>query len=236
MAVLKSERLKTLKAKVKAEMLRRSKTGSVAAYGGADYDYSVAPGPGTVTQQEHLDKLSIPMSAVNADAVPRKTGPRVVTEEELANMETRVTVWAARTLTDRSASDCKAGCTGTCYTGCVTGCSGCGSGCPNGCSGCGSGCPNGCSGCGSGCPNGCSGCGSGCGSGCSGGCSDNCASGCPTGCQGGCSSNCASGCPAGCSIGCGNGCGTECSTGCSGCGSGCGDSCTATCGHIMVSA
>ena len=47
MAVLKSERLKTLKAKVKAEMLRRSKSGSVAAYGGADYDYSVAPGPGT---------------------------------------------------------------------------------------------------------------------------------------------------------------------------------------------
>lgn len=203
MAVLKAERFTALKAKVKAEMLRRNQSGSVASYGGASYDYTVTPAAGKVLLQEHLDKLSVPMSAVNSTSIPGKTGQRVVTEAELSAMEAKVAAWAARSITDTSGSDCKSGCTGTCYTGCATGCTGCGSGCPDSCTSCGSGCPTGCSGCGSGCPDGCSGCGSGCPDGCSG-----CGSGCPDGCSG-----CGSGCPDGCK-GCGSTCGLACSSDC----------------------
>ena len=162
MAVIKANRLTALKAKVKTEMLRRNQSGSVASYGGAAYDYTVPPAPGTVIRQEHLDKLSVPLSAVNSGDVPGRTGNRVVSETELSTMEAKVTAWSARSITDRSGSDCRSGCTGTCYTTCATGCTGCGSGCPNTCTGCGSGCPNTCTGCGSGCPNTCSSCGSGC--------------------------------------------------------------------------
>ena len=63
MAVLKAERFTTLKSKVKAEVLRRNKSGSVASYGGAAYDYKIQPAKGTVILQEHLDKLSVPLSA-----------------------------------------------------------------------------------------------------------------------------------------------------------------------------
>lgn len=43
MAVVKAERFTSLKAMVKAEVLRRNRSGSVASYGGAAYDYSVQP-------------------------------------------------------------------------------------------------------------------------------------------------------------------------------------------------
>ena len=206
MSVVKAERFAALKAKVKAEMLRRNQSGSVASYGGAAYDYTTAPAAGRTVRREHRDKLIEPMRAVNSDVIPAARG--VISESELQNLETRAAVWAARSITDKSGSDCKSGCAGTCYTGCATGCSGCSGSCSGGCSGCGSGCP-------ASCPSGCSGC-SGCGSGCPGGCSG-CGSGCPGGCSG-----CGSGCPSGCS-GCGNG----------SCGVTCGHSCKVTCGSSV---
>lgn len=212
MSVVNAERFIELKAKVKAEMLRRNKSGSVAAYGGTAYDYTVPPAAGKTIRQEHRDKLVEPMRAINSELVLASVGT-VIKEDELANLETRAAVLAVRSMTDQSGSDCKSGCTGTCYTGCATGCSGCGSGCPTGCSGscltscsgscltscsdceggcfgCGSGCPDGCSGCGSGCPGGCSGCGS--------GCSGSCLGSCDTGCYETCYSHCSAGCPDGC--------------------------------------
>ena len=221
MSVVKADRFTALKAKVKAEMQRRNQSGSVAGYGGSSYDYAVAPAAGGVVRAEHRDKLVTPMRAVNSDVVPASVGS-VVKESELANLETRVTAWSARSMTDQSGSDCKAGCTGTCYTGCATGCSGCGSGCPSSCSGCGSGCPNGCSGCGSGCPTGCSSCGGSCSTGCGDGC-DGC-SGCGSGCAGGCS---------GCGNLCEGGCGSSCQDGCTGCGS-CGNACSYGCGSSCI--
>ncbi len=213
MSVVKADRFTALKAKVKAEMLRRNQSGSVAAYGGSEYDYAQPPEKGGLVRSEHREKVITPMRAVNSDLVDEVQGA-AIGEEELADMETRVDVWAARSITDRSGSDCKSGCTGTCYTGCTTGCSGCGSGCPTGCSGCGSGCPTGCSGCGSGCPTGCSGCGSGCGDACA---------GCGTGCYGGCL-----GCGGNCSA-CGGGCGAECSVGCASCSVSCSSACDYKC-------
>ena len=181
MAIVKAERFTALKAKVKAEMLRRDQSGSVAAYGGSAYDYTEPPAARKTIRQEHRDKLAGPMSAVNSRDIPATSGAKPVTEAEVSAMETKIAVWAARPITDNSGSDCRSGCTGTCYTGCT----GCGSGCPTGCSGCGSGCPTGCSGCGSGCPVGCS---TGCVSYCAGACAQGCAIDCGSGCSSACSS------------------------------------------------
>lgn len=215
MAVVSAARFTALKSKVKAEMKRRCRSGSVASYGGTAYDYTTTPAQGGIILKEHRDKLTVPLAAVNSNAVPNTSGEKIISETELSNMEARVTAWSARSITDRSGTDCKSGCTGTCYTGCTTGCYGCGSGCPDGCYGCGSGCPDGCSGCGSGCPDGCSGCGSGCPGSCTG-----CGSGCPSGCSG-CGTGCANGCR-----GCDSVCNDDCTTACyQDCNNECGDSC-----------
>lgn len=189
MSVVKADRFTALKAKVKAEMLRRNKSGSVAAYGGSEYDYAQPPAQGGVVRSEHREKVITPMRAVNSDLVGEAQGA-AIGEEELADLETRVDVWAARTITDQSGSDCKSGCTGTCYTGCVTGCSGCGSGCSGGCTGCGSGCPTGCSSCGGSCGL---------------GCEYTCIGDCTTGC-GGCANYCSTGCTGTCMTYCGQNC------------------------------
>ena len=60
MSVVKAERFTALKAKVKAEMLRRNQSGSVASYGGAAYDYTTAPAAGRTVRKEHRDKLIEP--------------------------------------------------------------------------------------------------------------------------------------------------------------------------------
>ena len=190
-----------LKAKVKAEMLRRNKTGSVAAYGGSQYDYQVAPVDQGPLKGEHLSKITTPMRAVNPNGIPEYPGD--LTAEEMASMEAKINAWQARAVTDRSGTDCAASCTGLCYTSCIGTCVGCG-GCDGSCSGCG-GCDYSCSGCG-GCDYSCSGCGyscgdscSGCGYGCGGGC-DGC-SGCGGcgGCDNSCTDNCTSRCCSDCS-------------------------------------
>lgn len=172
---IKASRYVNLKAKVKAEMNRRCHTGSVAAYGGTSYDYSVVPATGGAILKEHRDKILDPLRAVNSDVIPAPVG--YISDAEITNAETRVNAWATRGLADRTASDCKSGCTGTCNTSCTTGCyTGCTGGCNTGCSGGCDGC-DGCDGCGSGCDGGCSGCGD-CGGRCSncGGCGSSCSS------------------------------------------------------------
>lgn len=210
MANIKAERFTALKARVKAEMQRRNQSGSVAAYGAAAYDYTEAPATGKIIKQEHRDKLVTPMRAVNSDTVPDASGAGQVRGAELANLETRMSVWEARALTDVSGSDCKAGCTGACYGGCATGCSGC-----SGCSGCGSGCASTCSGsCSGGCEGGCDGtcwssCASNCLNSCSAACQNNCETACTDTCYGGCKGGCA-----GCGGACSNNCVTTCKTLC----------------------
>ena len=45
--------IKALKARVKAEMLRRKYTNSVATYGGTSYDYTTTPAVGVRALVEH---------------------------------------------------------------------------------------------------------------------------------------------------------------------------------------
>ena len=181
MAVISAERFTALKAKVKAEMLRRNQSGSVAEYGGAAYDYTNAPAAGRVIQKEHIEKLTGPMRAVNPDLVPAPGN--VVTEAELANLETRITAWAQRAIVDKTATDCKSGCTGTCYTGCATGCS---TTCSGTCSGsCGDSCSYNCT----------NTCKDFCGSNV---CETSCTTACVDTCQGTCKQTCSDWCKDNC--------------------------------------
>lgn len=175
---LLSQDVIALKAKVKAEMLRRSYSGSVAAYGGAAYDFTTPPANGGPVLGEHLKKNLEPMRAVNPDGLP--TYPGELDKQGQAAMETKVTAWGTRAITDRTASDCQNGCTGTCYSSCTTGCY---TGCSGSCSG---GCSDDCGGCDGGCDGGCtSSCSDGCSSGCEGDCHGSCDGGCSGDCDGG---------------------------------------------------
>lgn len=190
----------SLKAEIKAEVQRRNQSGSVASYGGTDYDYTAAPAPDTPIRGEHVQKVLEPMQAINPDGLPEYPGE--LTEDGIEAMETKVAAWKTRSMTDRSASDCQTGCTGTCHTACSTGCY---TGCSTSCSGC-----SGCSGCG-GCDGGCwAYCSTACQE-CTGTCKDECKGSCTGGCQG-----CDGGCQGTCVAGCANiGCIAECASWCS---------------------
>lgn len=202
---IKADRFLELKQRVKAECLRRAYNGSVASYGGAEYDYVVSPEVGKVVLEEHREKIATPLNAINSDQVSQTSGERIVQQSDLTAMEAFVTTLEKRTKTDKTGSDCKSGCTGMCYncTGICTGtCSGT---CDGGCVGCGSSCSNNCSRTCSGtcrgtCKNGCRGCGNMCSTSCSGTCKGGCDTTC-TGCRGTCSTSCTAECSSGCRAG-----------------------------------
>lgn len=168
MALITADRFNSLKAAVKAECQRRKYTGSVEAYGGAAYDYSVTPAAGKTVGKEHSEKNVVPMNAINSGDFPIPPSyEKIITETDIAAMEAKVAAWASRgvgTAADNSASDCAASCTGLCHscTGqCVSGCSSCTGSCTGGCQGCTSctgGCQSGCGGCGYACGGDCSNC------------------------------------------------------------------------------
>ena len=54
--MLTAEEIKSLKAKVKAEMSRRNGYGSLSEFGGADYDFAAEPAAGGVIAAEHGQK------------------------------------------------------------------------------------------------------------------------------------------------------------------------------------
>lgn len=214
MGFITAERMNSLKAEVKAECQRRNASGSVAAYGGSEYDYTVVPAKGVIISAEHFDKNAIPLNAINSGKQAKTSAAgTVINDSEITAMEAFATTLKARIKTDAGGTDCKAGCTGLCY-GCQGTCTGC-TGCWDACSGCGSGCAFSCSG---GCTNACSGCGSGCAFTCTGGCSS---------CSGTCTGSCTS-CTGSCT-----GCGGDCTYGCVGClvcSNSCLGACTGGCG------
>ena len=193
----------SLKARVKAEMQRRSYYGSLASYAGTAYDYTEVPAGDKVIKTEHINKLVTPMNAVNTSGYSTKSAGDIIPELETLNV--KLTAYE-KTAIYGSVNDCASNCSGLCRTQCSNTCSG---SCSGTCSGCGGSCSYSCSG---GCDTGCSGC-EGCGSGCSAGCAPTCAGGCWSD---GCTSNCTAACRMDCS-------------GCSGCGSGCSGGCQGSC-------
>ena len=205
MAYIEAERFAELKARVKAECLRRCHTGSVAEYGGEKYEYTNSPTEDHTVDVEHYEKLALPLSKIHSEKVPSLDGRRIVFDEDITEFEAALTLFETRPMTDKTRGDCETSCTGACYTGCSGDCTG---GCETTCSG---ECQGSCTGGGSGCANTCEGsCSGGCSSSCSGGCKSSCTVTCGnTGCVGSCLGLCSAGCTTSCQTSCGY-CGTNC--------------------------
>ncbi len=189
--ILASE-LITIKARVKAEMLRRNKVGSLTAYGGSAYDYTVTPAAGNPILPEHFNKIITPMNAmVNTGLSTVNSGDPI---PALDGLVAQLTAAEGYSITG-SSTNCKASCSGLCKGTCQTACgTGCSSSCKGTCSG----------GCADNCADGCSkACGGGCSNDCKGGCKDSCYS-CSYGCSNDCSGTCVTGCYFGCKGTCEN--------------------------------
>lgn len=180
----------SLKARVKAEMNRRCRSGSLTAYAGTAYDYSVVPANGVIVKPEHLNKLVVPINAISPSGYTEKAAGDAV--PELATLDAKLAAHEAYPMRG-SGSDCASGCSGLCSSGCYNSCSGCGGSCSYDCSGCSGTCTGDCEGT------------------CSGGCSTSCGGACW---RDGCTSNCTAACRMDCTGGCKENCGSICSTNC----------------------
>ena len=180
----------SLKARVKAEMNRRCRSGSLTAYAGAAYDYSVLPANGVIVKPEHLNKLVVPINAISPSGYTEKAAGDAV--PELATLDAKLAAHEAYPMRG-SGSDCASGCSGLCSSGCYNTCSGCGGSCSYDCSGCSGTCSGGCD------------------TTCSGSCSGSCGGACW---RDGCTSNCTAACRMDCTGGCKGNCGSICSTNC----------------------
>lgn len=183
--ILASE-LISIKARVKAEMLRRNKVGSLTSYGGSAYDYTVTPVAGDPILPEHFNKIITPMNAmVNTGLSTVKSGDPI---PALDGLVAKLTAAEGYSITGKS-TNCKASCSGLCVGTCQ---SACGNGCSTSCTGTCSG------GCNDACADGCtSSCGGSCSSGCGTSCNKNCATSCATDCSGGCEDKCRGSCTGG---------------------------------------
>ena len=179
----------SIKARVKAEMLRRDKIGSLAEYGGSGYDYTVTPAAGNPILPEHFNKIIVPMNAMQDTGLTEVASGDPI--PALGHLNDLLTAAEQYPLVS-SETNCKASCTGLCTGSCSTSCGkNCSSGCQGSCDAdCADDCYTGCTkGCGKACSSGCTGfCDDSCGLGCANSCNGNCSSGCYTGCRGSCES------------------------------------------------
>lgn len=183
--ILASE-LIAIKARVKAEMLRRDKVGSLTAYGGSAYDYTVTPVSGNPILPEHFNKIIEPMNAmVNTGLSTVQSGDPI---PALDGLVAQLTDAEGYSITGNS-TNCRASCSGLCVGTCQSACgNGCSSSCTGNCSG----------GCADNCADGCSEtCGGSCSYGCGTTCNKNCATSCATDCSGGCEDKCRGSCSGG---------------------------------------
>lgn len=153
-----TEQVKQLKAKIKAEMLRRDGNGSLASYGSSSYDFSATPTAGSSVKAEYGEKtinllLQIEdygdLSLVNAgDPIPQSFNSglinevnRLAAEEKTGESEETAAMFNDGRVAETSS--CRGMCTGLCVGTCIDQCNGC-----TGCTAtCGSGCTTGCSSC-----------------------------------------------------------------------------------------
>ena len=160
--ILASE-IVAIKARVKAEMLRRDKIGSLTAYGGSDYDFTVTPIAGNPILPEHFNKIIGPMNAmVDTGLSEVASGDPIPALDRLETLLTEAEGYSLTANSTNCNSSCSGLCVGTCQTTCGTGCS---SSCSGGCAG-------------------------GCNDACADGCTSNCGGSCSTNCVGGCKGSC----------------------------------------------
>lgn len=177
----------SLKARVKDEMNRRCRSGSLTSYAGTNYDYSVTPASNGKILPEHLNKLTTPVNAISNCGIAEKQSGDVI--PALDDFDTKLSSHEAFPMRG-SGTDCASSCSGLCSSGCWNSCSGCGGSCSYSCNG---GCDNTCSG---GCDGSCTG---GCDGSCGGACwRDGCTSNCTATCRMDCNYSCKGGCDGGC--------------------------------------
>ena len=199
-----------LKARVKAEMNRRCRNGSLTAYAGIAYDYTVAPESGGQMLTEHVNKIVVPMNAITASGMTEQAvGDQAM---EMDGIDAKLTVYEVEQMQKNATSSCSGACSGLCTTECWNNCSGCGS-----CGGCGTTCSGGCN----------TTCTGECDTTCSGYCRDSCNGSCSGGCEG-----CGGTCARTCSVNCFDSCTNTCKNTCTGnCGSQCQQLCANSGSH-----
>lgn len=169
-----------LKARIKAEMQRRNGNGSLVAYAGTDYDYTVDPAAGGQMLTEHVNKIVVPMNAITASGMTEQA----VGDQAMAmdGIDAKLTVYVTEPAQKNGTSSCSGACSGLCVSRCYNSCGGsCSVGCGS-CGGCDETCSNQC---------GSDGCSGNCGNNCK---TDGCTAYCGMSCWGKCSSNCSGGC------------------------------------------
>ena len=200
-----------LKARVKAEMQRRNGNGSLVAYAGTDYDYTVDPAAGGQMLTEHVNKIVVPMNAITASGMTEQA----VGDQAMAmdGIDAKLTVYVAEPAQKNATSSCSGACSGLCVSSCYNSCGG---SCSVGCGGCDTTCTGGCK----------TTCTGECDTTCSGYCRDSCNGGCSGGCEGcggtcarTCSVNCFDSCTNTCKNTCEGNCGTQCQQLCANSGS-----------------
>ena len=174
-----------IKARVKAECARRKYNGSVEAYAGSSYDYTIIPQDGKVPLPEHFNKIIVPMNAmVNTGRSKTQNGYVV---RAMNDIDTALTKLEGIAETAKNGG-CKSSCTGLCQGTCASGCTSCTGSCTNACTSC----TGGCTSCSGNCSTSCAfdGCSNGCDDSCAFNCSETCANNCKGTCKGGCLALC----------------------------------------------
>lgn len=157
--------------KIKAEMLRRNGHGSLASFGGSDYNFTKAPTVGELVEVEHGDKTVDLILQIEdfGDLILSEQYSQIPTDfSEVLSTEIDRLASEAKTGLTSEVSSCRGDCTGLCVGSCHGKC--------NGCTGCTASCGTGCA--------------SGCNTTCTGGCQGNCTGSCNTGCSTGCNTTC----------------------------------------------
>ena len=162
-----------LKARVKAEMQRRKYKGSLVTYASASYDYTVTPTANSVVLPEHVNKIAIPLNAINATGIEEVASGDVI--KAINALDDFLTKAEGYSITGKS-TDCKLSCSGLCINGCGSGCTGCSGSCSTGCTGCSGTCS--------------ATCGNSCYAKCMWDCEGACAEGCSSSCMGSCIGGC----------------------------------------------
>lgn len=202
-----------LKARVKAEMQRRNGNGSLVAYAGTDYDYTVDPAAGGQMLTEHVNKIVVPMNAITASGMTEQAaGDQAMAMDVI---DAKLTVYVAEPSRKNGTSSCSGACSGLCVSSCYSSCGGCTGGCTGNC---GEACKDDCNTtCSNDCGRGCNGCTAACKTGCgvcTGTCKAECADNCTTTCVNKCGNNCAPGCGDACTYDCSGTCHGKCKNGC----------------------
>ena len=189
--MISASEFNNLKARVKAECLRRKYTGSVESYGDSSYDYTEPAAAGKIIRYEHYSKIADPLTAIDGKS---RTPRSRINRADITEMTTAISSLESKSMYASTLANtgCAAQCTGLCYGTCTGGCSGTCSG------GCGGNCTGDCFGS------------------CWALCAESCQNTCSGTCTGGCSNSCGLNCQSYCTIYCGDTCVTECGGGCNG--------------------